>query len=96
MLFNQLCPGHSKEPHAALDYLRQTYDDANGNTVFLSVYEYYTQILAASCLFIDQEVQPVSVCHAFIDVLDHRLTAGFPTHFPNYSKSQDCATTHQG
>ena len=52
-LFNQLCPGYSKEPHAALDHVCQTYDDANGNTVFSSVYEYYTQILAASCLFID-------------------------------------------
>jgi hypothetical protein len=47
-LFNQLCPGYSKEPHAALDHVRQTYDNANGNTVFLSMYEYSTQILAAS------------------------------------------------
>jgi hypothetical protein len=33
-LFNQLCPGYSKEPHATLDHLQQTYDNANGNTVF--------------------------------------------------------------
>ncbi len=33
-LFNQLCPGDSKEPHAALNHVRQTYNDANGNTVF--------------------------------------------------------------
>ncbi len=61
-LFNQLCPGYSNEPHAALDHVRQTYNDSNGNTVFLSVYEYYTQILAVSCPFINQEVLPVSVC----------------------------------
>ncbi len=94
-LFNQLCPDYSKEPHAALDHVQQTYDDVNGNTVFFSVYEYYTQILSASRLFIDQEVLPVSVCQAFIDGLDHRLTAGFHTHFPDYSKSQDRAATHQ-
>lgn len=41
-LFNQLCPGYSKEPHAALDHNRQTYNDATGNTIFSSVYEYYT------------------------------------------------------
>jgi hypothetical protein len=41
-LFNQLCPGYSKEPHAALDHIRQTYNDATGNTIFSSVYEYYT------------------------------------------------------
>jgi hypothetical protein len=47
-LFNQLCPGYSKEPHAALDHVWQTYNDPNFNTVFSSVYDYYTQILAAS------------------------------------------------
>jgi hypothetical protein len=59
------------------------------------VYEYYTQILAASHLFIDQEVLSVSVCQAFINGLDHCLTVGFCTHFPDYSKSQDCAAMHQ-
>jgi hypothetical protein len=39
-LFTQLCPGYSKEPHAALDHVRQTYNDANGNKVFSSVYNY--------------------------------------------------------
>ncbi len=94
-LFNQLCPGYSKEPHAALDHVRQTYDDATGNTIFLSVYDYYNQILAASRSFIDMEVLPVSICQAFIDGLDHRLSAGFRTHFPDYSKSQDRTATHQ-
>ncbi len=94
-LFNQLCPGYSKEPHAALDHVCQTYDDANGNTVFSSVYEYYTQILAASCPFIDQEVLPVSICQAFIKDLDYCLMAGFRTHFPDYSKSHDCAAMHK-
>jgi hypothetical protein len=94
-LFNQLCPGYSKEPHAALDHIRQTYIDANGNSIFSSVYDYYTQILAASQPFMDQEILPVSVCQALIDGLDPCLMAGFHTHFPNYSKSQDCTATHQ-
>jgi hypothetical protein len=94
-LFNQLCPGYSKEPHAALDHIKQTYDDATGNTIFSSVYEYYTRILAASRPFIDQEVLPVSVCQVFMDGLDSRLLAGFRTHFPNYSQSQDRTATHQ-
>ncbi len=94
-LFNQLCPGYSKEPHAALDHVRQTYNAANGNKVFSSVYDYYTQILAASCPFIGMETLPVSVCQAFIDGLDQRLSAGFQTHFPNYSIPQDRSATHQ-
>jgi hypothetical protein len=36
-LFNQLCPGYSKEPHAALDHIRQTYEDAEGNVIFQPV-----------------------------------------------------------
>ncbi len=94
-LFNQLCPGYSKEPHAALNHVRQTYDDSNGNKVFSSVYNYYTQILAASRPFIDMETLPVRICQAFIDGLDHRLSAGLCTHFPTYSIPQDRSATHQ-
>jgi hypothetical protein len=86
-LFNQLCPGYSKEPHAALDHIWQTYNNATGNMIFSPVFDYYTQILAASRPFINQEVLPVSICQAFMDGLDPRLLAGFHTHFPDYSKS---------
>ena len=94
-LFNQLCPGYSKEPHAALNHIRQTYNDATGNTIFsLPVFDYYTQILAASSPFINQEVLPVSICQAFIDGLDSQLLTSFRTHFPNYSKLQARTSTH--
>jgi hypothetical protein len=94
-LFNQLFPGYSKEPHAALDHIRHTYNNADGNSIFLSVYDYYTQILAASQLFMDREILPVSIYQAFIDGLDPCLMASFHTHFPDYRKSQDCAATNQ-
>ncbi len=95
-LFNQLCPGYSKEPHAALDHIRQTYKDSSGNTIFLLVSNYCTQILAASQPFIkDQEELPISICQAFMDGLDSCLLASFHTHFPDYSKLQACTTTHQ-
>ncbi len=88
-LFNQLCQGYSKEPHTALDPVRQTYDNLNSNTVFSSAYNYYTKIIATSRPFIDMKVLPVSVCQAFIDGLNNCLLPGFCTHFPNYSNSQD-------
>jgi hypothetical protein len=94
-LFIQLCPGYSKEPHAALDHIRQTYNDATGNTIFSPVFDYYTQILAASCPFINQEVLPVSICQAFMDGLDPCLLVGFRIHFPDYSKLQERMATHQ-
>jgi len=43
----------------------------------------------------DQEVLPVSICQAFMDCLDSCLLAGFRTHFPNYSQSQERTATHQ-
>ena len=53
--------------------------------MFSSVYNYYTQIFATSCLFINMKVLPVSICQAFIDGLDDRLLPGFCTHFLNCS-----------
>jgi hypothetical protein len=81
-LFNQLCPGYSKKPHAVLNHIWKTYDDAEGNTILSLVYEYYTQILAASRPFMDQEILPVSVCQAFIDGLDSCLMPGLKHIFP--------------
>ena len=60
-LFNQLCPGYSKEPHAALDHIWQTYEYTSGNTIFMSASDYCTQIPAASCSFIDQEELLISI-----------------------------------
>ncbi len=94
-LFNQLCPGYSKEPHVALDHIWQTYKDASGNTIFSSVSDYCTQILTAYCLFIDQEELPISICQAFMDGLDSCLLAGFCTHFHDFGKLQAQTATHQ-
>ncbi len=94
-LFNQLCPGYSKEPHAALDHIRQTYEEMEGNTIFQSVLDYYPQNLGASCPFVDQDPLPVSICQVFIDGLDSWLIPGFCSHFPNYSILQALTATHQ-
>ncbi len=93
-LFNQLCPGYSKEPHAALDHIKQTYEDAEGNIIFQPVFDYYRQILSASRPFIDQDSLPISICQIFIDGLDSRLVKGFRTHLPQYIASQALAATH--
>jgi hypothetical protein len=94
-LFNQLYPGYSKQPYAALDHIWQMYEDAEGNTIFQSVFDYYMQILGASCPFIDQDPLPVSICQVFIDGLNSNLIAGFCSYFPNCSVLQALTTTHQ-
>jgi hypothetical protein len=94
-LFNQLCPGYSKEHHAALDHIRQTYEDAEGDNIFQSVFDYYTQIFGASHSFVYQDPLPVSIYQVFIDGLNSCLIAGFFSHFPNHSISQAFTATHQ-
>jgi hypothetical protein len=61
-LFNQLCPGYSKELHAALDHIQQTYKDTSGNTIFMLASNLFTQNLAASRPSINQEELPISIC----------------------------------
>jgi hypothetical protein len=78
-----------------LNQIQKTYEDANGITIFSSVFDYYTQILVTSHPFINQEVLPVIVCQAFMDGLDSCFLAGFQTHFPDYSKPQERTATHQ-
>jgi hypothetical protein len=92
--FNQVCQGYSREPHAALDHIRQTYKDAEGNTIFQLGFDYYTQILGTSCPFIDQDPLPISIFQVFIDRLNSHLIAGFCSHFPNYSVSQALTATY--
>jgi hypothetical protein len=94
-LFNQLCPGYSKEPHATLDHIWQTHEDMEGSTILQSGFNHYTQILGASCPFIDQDPLLVSICQVFIDGLDSCLITGFYSHFPNYSTLQALVATHQ-
>jgi hypothetical protein len=94
-LFNQLCPGYSKEPHAILDHIWQTYEDTESNTIVQLVFDYCIQILGASCSFVDQDPLPISICQVFIDGLDSWLIAGFCSHFPNYSILQALTVTHQ-
>jgi hypothetical protein len=95
-LFNQLCPpGYSKEHHAALDHIQKMYEDAEGDTIFQLVFDYYTQFLGASCPFVDQDPLPISICQVFIDGLDSLLITGFCSHFPNYRVLQALTATHQ-
>jgi hypothetical protein len=89
-------PRHSKEPHAALDHIWQMYEEAECNTIFQLVFDYYTQILGASYSFVDQDPLPISICQVFIDGLNSHLIAGFfCSHFPNYGISQALTATHQ-
>jgi hypothetical protein len=56
MMFTELCPGYSNQPHAALDHIRQVHNDKDGNAVSSLVQAYYQQLMSASCPFLSQRV----------------------------------------
>jgi len=95
MMFTELCPGYSNQPHAALDHIRQVHNDKDGNAVSSSVQAYYQQLMSASRPFSSQREYPVSVCARFIDGLDPRLLTGFRHNFPNHSIVQPLNAAHQ-
>jgi hypothetical protein len=40
-VFAEICPGYSSQPHAALDHIKQSYVDTDGNMVSTPVFTYY-------------------------------------------------------
>jgi hypothetical protein len=39
--FNELCSNYSTQPQAAIEHIKQSYVDGNGNVVCTSVFVYY-------------------------------------------------------
>ena len=84
MMFTELCPGYSNQPHAVLDHIRQVHNNKDGNAVSSLVQAYYQQLMSASRPFLSQREYPVSVCACFIDGLDPCLLTGLRHNFPNH------------
>jgi hypothetical protein len=96
MMFTELCPGYSNQPHATLDHIHKVHNDKDGNAVSSSTQEaYYQKFMSASRPFSSQREYPVSVCARFIDGLDPRLLTGFRRNFPNHCIVQPLNAAHQ-
>jgi hypothetical protein len=44
-IFTEICPGYSSQPHAALDHIKQSYVDSEGNMVLTPVFAYYQHMM---------------------------------------------------
>ncbi len=84
-IFQQLCPGYSDQPHAALEHIRQTSIGPNGQMVTSTTVEYYQRMLNASRPFAREANYAVSVCDKFIQGLDPRLIGPFRRFYPQHS-----------
>ena len=94
-VFNELCPGYSNQPQAALEHIRQCYIDSDGNSVCTSVFIYFQRMMNAMRPFAGNARFPKSVCNALIDGLDSRLVPIFRRNYPEHSVIHDLGATYQ-
>ena len=66
-IFNELCPNYSNQPQVAIEHIKQSYVDGNGNVVCTSVFAYYQRMMNAMRPFAGEAQFPKSVCNALID-----------------------------
>ena len=94
-IFQQLCPGYSDQPHAALEHIRQTSIGPDGQMVTSTTIKYYQQMLNASRPFATQANYAVSVCDKFIQGLDPCLLGSFRRFYPQQSMVHNLNGSYQ-
>ncbi len=95
LVFAEICPGYSSQPHAALDHIKQSYIDANGNMVSPPVFAYYQQMMNGMRPFAGEARFPVSVCNMLMDGLDSRLVPIFRRNYKDYAQPHDLQASIQ-
>ncbi len=76
-VFAKIYPGYLSQPHAALDHIKQSYVDNEGNMVSTLVFAYYQRMMNGMHPFAGEARFPVSVCNMLMDGLDSRLVSIF-------------------
>jgi hypothetical protein len=94
-ILNELCPGYSNQPQAALEHIKQSYINADGNNVCIPVFAYYQWMMNAMRPFAGKARFPKSVCNALIDGLDKCLTAIFCQNYAIHTILHDLHSSYQ-
>jgi hypothetical protein len=83
-LFMVLVPSYSIEPQHVLDHIWQSYVDANGKTVELSVQGYYTNFMNAIQSFYNLKEYPIDLTRVFQDHMNPSMQKSFCMHYPTF------------
>ena len=94
-IFTELCPGYSNQPQAALEHIKQSYIDSEGNLVCTPVFAYYQRMMNAMRPFAGEATFPKSVCNALIDGMDKRLLAIFRRNYADHATLHPLTASHQ-
>ncbi len=88
-VFEELCPGYTNKPHAAVESITQVVTDADGNKVTTPFHQYYKRIMQGSRSFAHQTEWPVSVSNICINNMCPRLRSAFEELFPRHNEPHD-------
>jgi hypothetical protein len=94
-VFTEICPGYSSQPHAALDHIKQSYVDSEGNMVSTPVFAYYQRMMNGMRPFAGKARFPVSVCNMLMDCIDSRLVLIFRRNYKDYALAHDLQASYQ-
>jgi len=94
-IFTELCPGYSNQPQAALEHIKQSYVDAEGNLVCTPVFAYYQCMMNVMRPFAGEAQFPKSVCNALIDGMDKRLVAIFRRNYADHAILYSLSASYQ-
>jgi hypothetical protein len=95
LLFAEVCTGHTLQPQAAPDHIKQCYIDSNGNQVCVSVFTYYQHMMNAMRPFAGDATFPKSICNALINGMSPDLLRVFCKHYPDHSLLHHTNSTFQ-
>jgi hypothetical protein len=94
-IFNELCPGYSNQPQAALEHIKQSYLDGDHNLICTSVFPYYQRMMNVMRPFAGQAHFLKSVCNALTDGLDKCLMAIIHRNYPDYAVLHNLEAVYQ-
>ncbi len=95
LIFTQLCPGYSNQPHAVLEHIRQTSTAPDGQQVTAMVIKYYQRMMNAVRPFATQQSYAISLCDCFIQGLNRTLPPSFCCLHPNHLTTHDLDGSYQ-
>ena len=84
VIFDELCPSYTKKPHAAVEGVTQTIEDAEGNVITQDVNGFYQRFTRACRPFWSDRTFDVDVCRKFLDGLDPLVSSALQEKYDKY------------
>ncbi len=94
-VFAKICPSYSSQPPAALDHIKQSYVDTEGNMVSTPVFAYYQRMMNGMRPFAGEARFPVSVCNMLMDGIVSWLVLIFRRNYKDYAVAHDLQASYQ-